>query len=113
MSSLKDALQKAGFVATKKENERAKRPKKEVSQAQTHQEQRNFCDHCKNLYPDVEFYSHRNRSIEAQWLCLKCADYNQILDDFRTTAQSDYSIKNVFLRRYGHTRPSGEFRRTK
>lgn len=106
MSSLKDALMKAGLKGTepaKKVNDREKLKKKHLTEEVSHQVQRNFCEHCQNVQPDVEFYKHRNPTTGAEWICLKCADQLQIMDKFRMTAQSDSSIKNFFRREYGET----------
>jgi hypothetical protein len=40
----------------------------------------------------------------VQWLCLICADHYKISDDFRRTAQSSFSKRNLFMRTYGHTK---------
>ncbi len=106
MASLKDALLKAGMKATepvKKQNDREKIAKKNVTEEVSHQSQRNFCENCNQVRPDVEFYKHRNPTTEAEWICLKCADQLHILDKFRQTAQSDASIKQMFRREYGET----------
>lgn len=106
MASLKDALLKAGMKASeppKKQNEREKIAKKDLTETISHQIQRNFCENCSEVRPDVEFYKHRNPTTEAEWICLKCADQLHILDKFRQTAQSDSSIKQIFRREYGET----------
>lgn len=120
MASLKDAFLKAGIKPTpekKAENHRDKIAKKQVTETIVHQEQRNFCEACDQVRPDVELYKHRNPTTEAEWICVRCADQLQILDTFRKTAQSDTSIKKMFRREYGatakitdsqkHSRPSG------
>jgi hypothetical protein len=106
MSILKDALLKAGLKPTqapKKENERDRIPKKKLTESVVHQEQRTYCEECRQVRPDVEFYAHRNPTTEAEWICLRCADQLQILDQFRKSAQSDISIKKMFRRSYGPT----------
>ncbi|MBY0414307.1 MAG: hypothetical protein K2Q18_09080 [Bdellovibrionales bacterium] len=106
MASLKDALLKAGVKPTeapKKQNEREKVAKKHVTEAVAHQVQRNFCEACNQVRPDVELYKHRNPTTDAEWICVRCADQLQILDKFRMTAQSDTSIKKMFRREYGET----------
>lgn len=106
MASLKDALMKAGIKPTepvKKQNEREKIAKKHVTEEVQHQLQRNFCENCNQVRPDVELYKHRNPTTEAEWICVRCADQLQILDKFRMTAQSDTSIKKMFRREYGET----------
>ena len=102
--SLKDALLKAGFHSSKIENERVRKPKNEKTKVEKHQEQRNFCEVCETTQPDVELFKHRHPRIDAEWICLNCADKNEILDDFRKTAQSDHSKNRMYRRFYGHTR---------
>jgi len=106
MGSLKDALLKAGIKPTpvaKSQNEREKIAKKQITETIVHQEQRNYCEACDQVRPDVELYKHRNPTTDAEWICLRCADQLQILDTFRKTAQSDTSIKKMFRREYGAT----------
>lgn len=106
MASLKDALMKAGIKATepaKKQNDREKIAKKHVTEEVAHQQQRNFCENCNQVRPDVELYKHRNPTTDAEWICVRCADQLQILDKFRMTAQSDTAIKKMFRREYGET----------
>ena len=109
MASLKDALLKVGLKGTeapkpvKKENEREKIAKKKLTEEIIHQVQRNFCEHCNQVRPDVEQYKHRNPTTDAEWICVRCADQLQILDRFRLTAQSETSIKKMFRREYGET----------
>ena len=106
MASLKDAFLKAGIKPTeapKKENEREVIKKKKMTDEISHQAQRNFCEECDQVRPDVEQYKHRNPTTEAEWICVRCADQLQILDKFRLTAQSDTSIKKMFRREYGET----------
>lgn len=116
MGSLKDELLKAGLKATptpksvKAENERENIKKKNITEAVIHQVQRNFCEECQQVRPDVELYHHRNPTTEAEWICVKCADQLKILDRFRQTAQSDTSIKKMFRREYGETRAASEFK---
>ena len=118
MGSLKDALLKAGLKATtppkaptpvNAPNERAVIHKKKITETIVHQEQRNFCEECQQVYPDVEFYVHRNPTTEAQWICVRCADRLKILDTCRMTAQSDTSLKRLFRREHGATRSLSEF----
>lgn len=103
MGSLKDQLLKAGFNTGKTQNERPKIIKKEKTKAQGHQEQRNFCEVCELIQPDVERYKHRNPTIDAEWICLRCADKNEIDDKFRVTDQSDVNKKGFFRREHGIT----------
>lgn len=116
MGSLKDELMKAGLKATQKPkaaNEREQIKKKQITEAIIHQEQRNFCEECQQVLPDVELYYHRNPTTEAEWICVKCADRLKIQDSFRQTAQSDTSIKKMFRREHGATRSSSEFKGVK
>ncbi len=104
MGSMKDALMKAGFKPDKSENERQKRAHWEkVKKSVVHQEQRNYCEVCESIQPDVEKYKHRNPTITAYWICVSCADKNLIDDKYRVTSQSDFSIKKLFKREYGKT----------
>ncbi len=113
MKSLKDQLLQAGLKASqspKAANEREPIKKKQATEAVIHQVQRNFCEECQQVYPDVELYYHRNPTTEAEWICVKCADRLKIADSFRQTAQSDTSIKKMFRREYGATRNASEFK---
>lgn len=113
MRSLKDQLLQAGLKATqtpKAQNEREVIKKKQITEAIIHQEQRNFCEECQQVRPDVELYYHRNPTTEAEWICVKCADQLKIADTFRQTAQSDTSIKKMFRREHGATRPQTDFK---
>jgi hypothetical protein len=106
MGSLKDAMLKVGLKETQKPaavNQREKIAKKKVTEEVIHQEQRNYCEACEQIRPDVELYKHRNPTTDAQWICVRCADQLQIADTFRKTAQSDTSIKRMFRREYGAT----------
>lgn len=113
MKSLKEQLLKAGLSATpnpKAQNERENIPKKKVTETVLHQEQRNFCEECQQVRPDVEFYRHNNPTTEAEWICVKCADRLKIADLCRQTAQSDTSIKKMFRREHGATRNPNEIK---
>ena len=110
MSSIKDALMKAGFRPTKKENERERRPKfEQVQKSVIHQEQRNYCESCQMVHPDVEHYKHRNPTVEAEWICVACADRHMISDEFRVSNQSDFAKRNLFRREFGRTKRASEF----
>lgn len=100
MGSLKDALQKAGFKPSKQENERPKLPKKERKVIEKHQEHRNFCEICNAVCPDVELYKHNIQTIDAQWICIRCADRNSIPDSTRRTNQSECAQKRMFRREF-------------
>lgn len=102
--SLKDALAKAGLKTTKSENDRKYKPKKEVAKVERHQETRIFCEVCEATQQDVERYKHKNRLIDAEWICVNCADKNSIHDDFRLTQQSHASKNRSFKRFYGPTK---------
>lgn len=104
VKSLKDQLLKAGLRPTQSPNEREAIKKKQVTESVLHQEQRNFCEECQQVRPDVELYHHNNPTTEAEWICVKCADQLKIQDTFRQTAQSDTSIKRMFRREHGATR---------
>ncbi len=110
MGSLADAMKKVGLKATKGQNERPKIRQKDKKKTEVHQEQRNYCEICSCTMPDVEHYKHRNALIDARWICVACADKNDIHDQFRSSAQSDFSIAGKFHRYYGPTRPASEFK---
>lgn len=104
--SLKDAFLKAGIKPSadpKSQNTREKISKKKITDEVIHQAQRNYCEACDQVRPDVELYHHRNPTTDAEWICLRCADQLQIQDKFRKTAQSDTSIKGMFRREFGPT----------
>ncbi len=106
-NSLKDALEKAGIKSSKHENKSKKKmPKRSgpLKEIEKHQQQNNFCDCCNKVAPDVEFYKHRNQSLQAQWLCIVCADRNLIPDDARQSHQSDFAMRGTFRRCYGRTK---------
>ena len=65
---------------------------------------RTFCDACGKTSPDVEYYQHTNRRLDKYWLCVRCADENNILDETRQTHQSPQAQKKLFLRGYGATK---------
>lgn len=119
MGIMKDALLKAGLKPTaqpkaaKDENKREEIKKKKLTEEIIHQGQRNFCEECEQVRPDVELYYHHNPTTEAEWICVKCADRLKIGDDTRQTAQSDTSIKQMFRREHGFTRPASEIKTAK
>lgn len=107
MDQLKKALQKAGFFASEQIGGKPKeRQRKQIAldEERKGHEIRNQCPHCEAYTPNVEYYEHKNRSVPAKWLCVKCADTANISDDFRTTTQSPDSRSGRFNRQYGHTR---------
>lgn len=106
MKSLKDALMKVGLKETaspKAQNHREKVSKKKLTETVLHQEQRNYCEECNQVRPDVEYYAHRNPTTQAEWICLRCVDRLKIDDTCRRTAQSETSIKKMFRREHGPT----------
>jgi len=115
-NSLKDALIKAGVVSKDnldREKEKVRRENiqsKGPTQHGIHAHHiRTDCGHCSKGAPDVEYYEHTNRSIEAKWLCIPCADKASIKDDCRQTNQSSYSKAGTFRRFFGMTKrfPAG------
>lgn len=106
MDQLKKALQKAGIFSSEQEKKVSERKRKNVKLDKEREghEIRNQCDLCSEFKTTVEFYEHKNRAVGVKWLCVKCADTNNISDDFRTTAQSPDSRSGMFMRSYGHTR---------
>jgi hypothetical protein len=105
-NSLKDALEKAGLKTSKPDNVSKKKPKSidTLKASEKHQQQCNFCDCCKKTAPDVEFYKHNNQSLQANWLCIVCADKHFIPDEARQSNQSDFAMRGTFRRRYGRTK---------
>ncbi len=108
MSSLKDQLLKAGFKPspkpeTKPKLEPKKAPPPPSKPKHSHQGHRTFCENCKNILPDVEFYNHRNPDVTGKWICTDCADKNWIPDEVRKTAQSEASRNGIFKRAFGKT----------
>lgn len=82
---------------------KAASPPKPVEKIHEHH-LRTFCDACSKTSPDVEYYQHANRRLDKYWLCVRCADENNILDDTRQTHQSPQAQKKSFLRGYGATK---------
>ena len=101
--SLKDALLKAGLSSSKTENERKGKYKKDRTKTEKHQERRNYCEVCDTTQPDVEKFKHKNPRIDAEWICVNCADKNEIHDKFRLTAQSEFAKSKRYRRFYGPT----------
>lgn len=113
MKSLKEQLLQAGLKATpnpKAQNEREEIKKKKVTEEIIHQQQRNYCEQCQQVRPDVELYFHHNPTTEAEWICVKCADQLKIPDSTRQTAQSDTSIRKMFRREHGATKNPSEIK---
>jgi hypothetical protein len=65
---------------------------------------RTECDACQKSGPDVEYYEHKNRILDAKWLCIKCADTYNIHDDCRETIQSQFAMTGRFIRGWGPTK---------
>lgn len=105
--SLKDALLKAGLKSSKVENERQSKYKSDKTKVEKHQEKRDFCEVCETIHPDVERFKHRNPRVDAQWICVNCADKNEIHDKFRVTHQSDFAKQGRYQRFYGPTEQIG------
>lgn len=101
--SLKDALLKAGLSSSKVQNDRKAKLKKDKTKVEKHQEKRDYCEVCDTTQPDVERFKHRNARVDAQWMCVNCADKNEIHDKFRVTAQSDFARQGRYQRFYGPT----------
>ena len=115
MGSLRDALLKAGLKSSQptknfkkvKKNTRPHNRKIEAKKHQKvhdHQQHKNFCESCRKISPDVEFYQHDNKQLKANWMCCICADKHRIPDECRITKQSDFSRKSMFRREYGATK---------
>lgn len=81
-------------------------PKKSLGfiEGKHHHHIRTQCEACGKSSPDVEYYEHRNRALDKYWLCVRCADDNNILDEFRQTVQSSHAQKGFFQRGYGPTK---------
>ncbi len=118
MGSLEDALKKAGLVkggggakgTTSPKIEGKPEQKKNFSpparakkKHDHHHAQKTRCDSCQNFSPDVEYYEHRSQLVPVKWLCLICADRNQIPDETRKTEQSDNARNKLFRREFGRT----------
>lgn len=65
---------------------------------------RTFCEACKRSGPDIELYEHQNRLMSAKWICVRCADTNNIHDNTRQTHQSQHAKNGMFRREYGPTK---------
>jgi len=123
MVTLKKAFLKAGVVTEKQLQQMEVRQHQDKVQKQKHQQavqkQKNLdqqkdekkhthqiralCDACEKTSSDVEFYRHKNLSLDKYWLCLNCADNHSIHDQFRETSQSFHAKTGMFIRRYGPT----------
>ncbi len=107
MKQLKAAFAKVGLFSSEKlKVKERKRKGVALDEERRGHAIRNQCGLCNAFAPDVERYEHRNKAIAAKWLCVKCADANNISDDLRVTAQSHDSHNGMFNRQYGHTRKS-------
>jgi hypothetical protein len=108
---MKDAMIKAGLISKdsiereKEKERRTKIEKKGPAQHGIHAHHiRTDCGACKGNSPDVEFYEHSNRSLEAKWLCTRCADKYWIKDEVRMTNQSSQAKAGKFRREFGATK---------
>ena len=102
--SMKDKLTDVGLNSTKTENMRDSARGRERNQTEKNQFERNFCEICELSMPDVERFKHKNPTVNAEWICLGCADKNDILDEFRMTHQSDFAKQNKYKREFGATK---------
>ncbi len=75
-----------------------------INDGKHHHHIRTECDACGKGSPDVEYYEHKNRSLDKYWLCVKCADNHNISDEFRQTKQSQHAMTRLFQRGYGATK---------
>lgn len=107
--SMKDALKNVGLNSTKTENMRDSAKGRERKQSEKHQHTRNFCEVCELIMPDVERFKHKNPTIDAEWICIGCADKNNIMDDTRMTHQSDFAKQNKYRREFGATKDKADF----
>lgn len=112
MNQIKQALLKAGLVSKEKKKEMRRESaterhiKKQRKVAHEHH-LRIVCELCHKTSPDVEYYEHHNKKVgDPKWLCLRCADDNQIDDSCRQTAQSSDARTKLFIRQYGRTKNS-------
>lgn len=120
-SSLQEALLKAGLVSKEKLQKEARQKqapgpirrkgapppvKKKAGflEGKHLHHLRTECEACRKSAPDVEYYEHSKKSLAAKWLCIQCADGENILDDCRQTVQSEQAMKGHFQRRYGPTK---------
>ena len=106
--SLADALKNAGLESSEKEyDKKSGKKKKKPANGNTKKHDhhlRTECELCRKSAPDVERYEHTNRSIDANWLCIPCADRLSISDECRQTNQSDFAMKKTFARQFGRTK---------
>lgn len=107
--SMKDALKDAGLNSTKTENMRDSAKGRDRKQSEKHQHTRNFCEVCELIMPDVERFKHKNPTVDAEWICIGCADKNNIMDDTRMTHQSDFAKQSKYRREFGATKDKSEF----
>ena len=120
-TSLQEALLKAGLVSKEKlaktesqkkqgvvrRKGRPPEPKKKsvgFLEGKHLHHVRTECELCQKTEPDVEYYEHNKKSLSVKWLCVTCADNQNILDDCRQTVQSEHAMRKVFRRRYGPTK---------
>lgn len=106
---MKEALKDAGLNSTMTENMRDSAKGRDRNQTEKHQHSRNFCEVCELIMPDVERFKHKNPTVDAEWICVGCADKNNILDEFRLTNQSDFAKQKKYRREFGATKEASEF----
>lgn len=107
VGSLGDAFKKAGIQSSESEYDKktGKKKSQDGNKSKFHDHHfRTECELCRKSAPDIERYDHTNKSIDATWLCIPCADRLQIADSCRQTAQSDFSMRKMFARQYGRTK---------
>lgn len=102
--TLQQALIKAGLVSKEKLKKAESKRKPGFIEGKHHHHIRTECEACGKSSPDVEYYEHKNRSLDKKWLCVKCADTYNISDDFRQTVQSQHAKSGLFRRQYGATK---------
>ncbi len=120
--TLQQALLKAGLVSKEKlaKTEEGKKRERHLArkeggakgadksvgflEGKHHHHIRTECEACGKGSPDVEYYAHRNKSLDKFWLCVRCADHYSISDEHRQTVQSQHAKSGRFRREYGATK---------
>lgn len=103
-TTLQEALIKAGLAG--RDKLKKSKAKKSVGflEGKHHHHLRTECEACRKGSPDVEYYEHAHKGLPHKWLCVKCADACNILDQYRQTMQSPHAQQGVFRRQYGPTK---------
>ena len=104
---IKPPFVKKTVAATSKIQTKPSAPKPEIKKREPAKHLhhiRTDCEGCQKSSPDVEHYLHTNRSFNAFWLCVRCADAHNISDEYRQTAQSQHAMSGLFRREYGATK---------